>query len=72
MPLSDKKAATNAAHLKKLDTLIVRPYKQEGAAIRAAAKASGDSVQGYILQAVRARMDAEGHPLTLDDPSDSE
>ena len=36
-------------------------------AIKAAAKASGQSIQGYILQAVRERMAKEGQPLTLDD-----
>ena len=29
--------------------------------------AAGESLQGYILQAVRARMAQEGQPLTLDD-----
>ena len=32
-------------------------------AIRAAAAAAGQSLQGYILQAVRARMEQEGQPL---------
>lgn len=67
MPLNEKKAATNAAHMKKLDAMLIKPYKAEGAAIRAAAAAAGQSLQGYVLQAVRDRMQAEGKPLTLDD-----
>lgn len=52
--------------MKKLDAMLIKPYKAEGAAIRAAAAAAGQSLQGYILQAVRARMEQEGQPLTLD------
>ena len=39
-------------------------------AIRAAAAAAGQSLQGYILQAVRARMEQEGQPLEID-PAES-
>ena len=49
------------------DSITIRPEKCTGAAVRAAAKASGQSIQGYILQAVRERMAKEGQPLTLDD-----
>lgn len=35
-------------------------------AIRAAAAAAGQSLQGYILQAVRARMEQEGQPLEIE------
>lgn len=51
-----QKLATNAAHLEKLDRLNIRPYKAEGAAIRAAAAAAGQSVTAYVLDAVRERM----------------
>lgn len=66
MALSKNKAATNAAHMKKLDAILIKPYKSQGAAIRAAAAAAGQSLQGYILQAVRARMEQESQPLELD------
>ena len=69
MALSKNKAVTNAAHIAKLDLIRLQPYKPEGAAIRAAA-AAGQSLQGYILQAVRARMEQEGQPLTLDPPAE--
>ena len=45
----------------------MKPLTPEANAIKAAAKASGQSIQGYILQAVRERMAKEGQPLTLDD-----
>ena len=66
MPLNAKKAATNAAHMAKLDMIRLQPYKAEGAAIRAAASAAGQSLQGYILQAVRTRMEQEGRPLEIE------
>ena len=42
----------------------------EGNAIRAAAKAAGQSVQAYVLQACEERMKREGRPLELDSPAD--
>jgi len=59
MPLSSKKAATNATHIAKLDVIRIQPYREEGQKIRAAAAAAGQSLQGYILQAVRDRMEKE-------------
>ena len=56
---SDAKRAGNARHIAKLDLLKVQPYKAEGAEIRAAASAAGQSVSSYILQAVRERMQRE-------------
>ena len=43
----------------KCDAIMLRPPKEEGAAIRAAATAAGQSNQQYILQAVRERMERE-------------
>lgn len=40
----------------KCDAIMLRPPKEEGAAIRAAAAAAGLSVQAYILQAIREQM----------------
>lgn len=51
--------AANARHLAKLDLIKIQPPKAEGEAIRAAAAAAGQSLQGYILQAVRDRMQQE-------------
>lgn len=66
MALSEKKKITDKRHLAKLDVIRVQPYKNQGAAIRAAAAAAGQSLQGYILQAVRARMEKEGQPLEIE------
>ena len=40
---------------------MVRPTKEEGAAIRAAAASVGQSVQVYTLQAIRERMERGRH-----------
>ena len=67
MPVSAARRRTNDAYNAKCDYISLRPLKPDGAAIRAAAAVAGQSLQGYILQAVRERMAKEGQPLTLDD-----
>jgi uncharacterized protein (DUF1778 family) len=59
MPTEAKKVC-NARHAEKLDQIKIQPYKEEGQRIRAAAAAAGQSVQAYILEAVRDRMSKEG------------
>lgn len=45
------------------DNIMIRPTKEEGAKIRAAAAKSPEgSVQGYVLGAVRARMAQDDKP----------
>ena len=71
MALSEAKRAADKRHMEKLDNIMVRPYRKEGEAIRAAAAAANQSVQGYILQAVRERMEYERVRAVHDDlPSD--
>ena len=41
------------------DNIMIRPDKDEGGAIRNAAKAAGQSVQAYVLQAIRERMERD-------------
>ncbi len=65
MALSAKKAITDKRYHEKLDRMVVQPYKQEGGEIRAAAAAAGQSLQGYILQAVRERMEREKEQAEL-------
>lgn len=60
MAVSESKRITDARHIAKLDQIKIQPYKEEGQRIRAAAAAANQSVQGYILDAVRERMDREG------------
>lgn len=68
MALSKQKAASNRAYQAKLDVLKIQPHKAEGAAIRAAAAAAGQSVQAWLLQAARERMarEAEQAPPPAD------
>lgn len=66
MPISEAKKRNNANYTAKCDYINVRPLKPEGAAIRAAAAAAGQSLQGYILQAVHTRMEQEGRPLEIE------
>lgn len=56
MPPTDaqKRAAKNWKS--KRDSITIRPDKETGAAIRAAAAAAGLSLQQYILKAVAAFM----------------
>lgn len=64
MPVSDAKKKANARWNASKDNIMIRPTKEEGAAIRAAAIAAGQSNQQYILQATRERMrrEATGSP----------
>ena len=55
---AQKRASTN--YNRKQDNIMIRPSKEDGAQIRAAAKAAGMSVQGYILHAVRIYMETAG------------
>lgn len=57
----------NARHIAKLDNILLRPYKAEGAAIRAAAANAGQSVQAYILQAIRERMERDNNDKSRED-----
>ena len=59
MPINDKKKITNKRYTDKCDNINLRPLKEKGAEIRAAAAAAGQSLQGYILQAVEDRMEKE-------------
>ena len=56
---TDAKRAGNARHQAKLDRIVIQPEKEEGAEIRRAASNAGQSVQGYILQAIKERMERE-------------
>ena len=62
MPISEAKKRNNAKYTAKCDIINIRPLKPEGAAIRAAAAAAGQSLQGYILQACAERMQRDGQP----------
>ena len=59
MAVSESKRITDARHIAKLDQIKIQPYKEEGQLIRDAAASAGVSVQRYILDAVRERMERE-------------
>ena len=59
MTMSEAKRRGNDKYNAKCDYIAVKPLKPEGEAIREAAKTAGQSLQGYILQAVRQKMRAD-------------
>ena len=67
MPIRESKRRNNDAYNAKCDYISLRPQKPIGSAIRAAAKAANQSLQGYVLQACAERMTREGQPLELPD-----
>ena len=56
---TDAQRAAVLRHQAKLDRIVIQPSKEEGAKIRQAADNAGQSVQGYILQAIKERMERE-------------
>ena len=56
---TDAQRAAVLRHQAKLDRIVIQPEKEEGAIIRQAASNAGQSVQGYILQAIKERMERE-------------
>jgi uncharacterized protein (DUF1778 family) len=60
MAYNDAKRESNKRSDAKYMQILVKPYKAEGEQIRAAAAEAGQSLQGYILQAVRERMERDG------------
>lgn len=57
---TDAKRAANAAYQRRQDALTVRPSRADGAAIRAAAAAAGQSTQAWILRACFEQMQRDG------------
>lgn len=59
MTLTPARRESNKRSDAKYQQILLKPYKEEGQRIRDAAAAAGESVQGYILKAVRQRMERE-------------
>ena len=57
VPVSETKRKNNDKYNAKCDFIAIKPLKERGQEIRAAAAAAGQSLQGYILQACRERME---------------
>jgi uncharacterized protein (DUF1778 family) len=56
MPVSDAHKRASARWNASRDNIMIRPTMDEGREIRDAAAKAGQSVQAYILEAVRERM----------------
>lgn len=67
--VNTKKRITNDRYNSKCDRIVIQPMKSTGQAIREAAAASGQSLQGYILQAIRERMERDSSRCSPRDPN---
>ncbi len=56
MPSTEAQKRASVKWYKSRDNIMIRPDKETGAAIRAAAAEAGQSNQQYILEAAAARM----------------
>ena len=65
MPVSDAHKRASRKWDSSRDNIMIRPDKETGAAIRAAAAKAGQSNQQYILQATLERMEREKQIYTL-------
>lgn len=61
MPIPESRRRGNDAYNSKCDRIELRPLIPVGTDIRTAAALSGQSVQGYVLQAVRDKMARDGY-----------
>lgn len=59
MAVSENKRKSLDRYNATCDYISIRPKKAVGQEIRAAAAAAGQSLQGYILQAIAERMERE-------------
>ena len=64
---SEAKRRGNAKYNAKCDQIMIKPLRPEGESIRAAAASAGQSLQGYVLEAVRARMARGTQPQATED-----
>ncbi len=60
MPCTEAQKRAVRKYQQGQDSITIRPSKQDGAAIRAAAAAAGQPVQVYIKQACFERMQRDG------------
>ena len=59
MAVSEAHKKASAKWNASRDNIMIRPDKEEGQKIRDEAASAGQSVQAYILQAIRERMERE-------------
>ena len=65
---SEAKRRANIAYNKRQDNIMIRPSKERGATIRAAAAQEGQSVQAFILRVLEEYISA--HDLHQGDEDD--
>lgn len=67
MAVSEARKRANAAYNRRQDNIMIRPSKEVGAQIRAAAAAEGKSVQRFILDILEDHLGiAQGDDNTAD------
>lgn len=71
MATSKAQIRANVEYNRRHDSITIRPDKEIGARIRAAAAEAGQSVQGYILDTLRARLQADGQMPPAPAPTDA-
>lgn len=59
MPVPASRRKANDRYNARCDSITIKPLKDKGAAIRQAAQTAGESLQGYILKAIDARMERD-------------
>ena len=60
MPCTEAQKRSNIAYNRRRDSITIRPSREDGAAIRAAAAAAGQSMQAWILRACFEQMQRDG------------
>lgn len=60
MPCTEARKRANAAYNRRQDSITIRPSKDKGGAVRAAAAAAGQSMQAWILRACFEQMQRDG------------
>ena len=60
MPISDKKKISNSRYIAKCDSIQIRPPKERGDEIRAAAAAAGQKYAKLYFTACAERMTRDG------------
>ena len=71
MPVSEAKKKANARWNASKDNIMIRPDKEDGAAIREAADKAAQSLQQYILQAAHERMERDCDGKTSTSPKNA-
>ena len=79
MPTSESQKKASIKYNRSMDSITIRPSKQIGAEIRAAAELAGLPLQRYIIEAICQRMERDAEKpngwykhVDMPDPPESE